>query len=262
MRPAPSRGDESSAARRCCQPKPPRASPAPRSCRGGVCRGRARSAAPETPLMPLAKTARPQRPSTPTPIASGGPPPHSQPLRHRPPGHRRCSSSAIASCAGGSGRLVDSGQFGLEGLVEQLVADRPQEHVELAPTLHLCGDGGVGGAQINRDRPANGCGHGLSDHTSIAASIPLPDRLSRACEQVREEGAIALLAPVPIAPVAPIAPFAPVQYFFFNCFIKSNFAVSATAITAMTPACTGSLTTRSAASGTLPAWFKEMTRRP
>jgi len=35
-----------------------------------------------------------------------------------------------------------------------------------------------------------------------------------------------------------------------------NLAVSATAITAMTPACTGSVTTRSAASGTLPAMFK------
>ena len=38
--------------------------------------------------------------------------------------------------------------------------------------------------------------------------------------------------------------------------------MSATAITAMTPACTGSVTTRSAASGTLPAMFRLMTIRP
>ena len=49
------------------------------------------------------------------------------------------------------------------------------------------------------------------------------------------------------------------QYFFLSCFIMSNLAVSATAITAMTPAWTGSVTTRSAASGTLPAMFSEMT---
>jgi len=42
----------------------------------------------------------------------------------------------------------------------------------------------------------------------------------------------------------------------------ANFAVSATAITAITPACTGSVTTRSAASGTLPAMLRLMTRRP
>ena len=54
----------------------------------------------------------------------------------------------------------------------------------------------------------------------------------------------------------------PGQYRFFNCRIRSNFAVSATAITAITPAWTGSLTTRSAASGTLPAMFSEITRRP
>src|SRR5688572_25216884 len=52
------------------------------------------------------------------------------------------------------------------------------------------------------------------------------------------------------------------QYLRFNCLTRSNFAVSATAMTAMTPACTGSLTTRSAASATLPAWFSEMTRNP
>ena len=49
------------------------------------------------------------------------------------------------------------------------------------------------------------------------------------------------------------------QYFRFNCRIRSNFAVSATAITAITPACTGSVTTRSAASGTLPGMLSEMT---
>ena len=41
-----------------------------------------------------------------------------------------------------------------------------------------------------------------------------------------------------------------------------NFAVSATAITVITPACTGSVTTRSAASGTLPAMFRLTTSRP
>ena len=49
------------------------------------------------------------------------------------------------------------------------------------------------------------------------------------------------------------------QYLRFNCLIKSNLAVSATAMTAITPAWTGSLTTRSAASGTLPAIFREIT---
>ena len=39
-------------------------------------------------------------------------------------------------------------------------------------------------------------------------------------------------------------------------------AVSAMAITAMTPACTGSDTTRSAMSGTLPAMFSEITINP
>src|SRR6185295_2471844 len=52
------------------------------------------------------------------------------------------------------------------------------------------------------------------------------------------------------------------QYRLFSCRIKSNFAVSATAITAITPACTGSLTTRSAASGTLPAMLSEITLSP
>ena len=42
----------------------------------------------------------------------------------------------------------------------------------------------------------------------------------------------------------------------------SNFAVSAMAITAITPACSGSVTTRSAASGTLPAMFKLITMTP
>jgi hypothetical protein len=41
-----------------------------------------------------------------------------------------------------------------------------------------------------------------------------------------------------------------------------NLAVSATAITVMTPACTGSVTTRSAASGTLPAMLRLTTSRP
>ena len=41
-----------------------------------------------------------------------------------------------------------------------------------------------------------------------------------------------------------------------------NLAVSATAMTVMTPACTGSLTTRSHASGTLPAMLRLTTRRP
>ena len=45
-------------------------------------------------------------------------------------------------------------------------------------------------------------------------------------------------------------------------FSTLNLAVSATAITAMTPACTGSLTTRSDASGTLPAMFKLITSKP
>lgn len=49
------------------------------------------------------------------------------------------------------------------------------------------------------------------------------------------------------------------QYRRFCWRIRSNFAVSATAITAITPACTGSLTTRSATLGTLPAMFNEMT---
>ena len=39
-------------------------------------------------------------------------------------------------------------------------------------------------------------------------------------------------------------------------------AVSAIAITAITPACSGSVTTRSAASGTLPAMFRLITRTP
>ena len=38
--------------------------------------------------------------------------------------------------------------------------------------------------------------------------------------------------------------------------------MSATAITAITPACTGSVTTRSAASGTLPAMFRLITSSP
>ena len=41
-----------------------------------------------------------------------------------------------------------------------------------------------------------------------------------------------------------------------------NLAVSATTITAITPACTGSVTTRSAASGTLPAIFRLITTNP
>src|ERR1700682_2362950 len=41
-----------------------------------------------------------------------------------------------------------------------------------------------------------------------------------------------------------------------------NLAVSATAITAIIPACTRSATTRSAASGTLPAMFRLTTSRP
>jgi hypothetical protein len=52
----------------------------------------------------------------------------------------------------------------------------------------------------------------------------------------------------------------------FRCALQGfstvNFAVSATAITAITPACTGSLTTRSAASGTLPAMFRLITSSP
>ena len=42
----------------------------------------------------------------------------------------------------------------------------------------------------------------------------------------------------------------------------SNCAVSAIAITAITPACSGSVTTRSAASGTLPAMLRLITRTP
>src|SRR6266508_140343 len=42
----------------------------------------------------------------------------------------------------------------------------------------------------------------------------------------------------------------------------SKRAVLATAITVITPACTGSVTTRSACSGTEPAMFREMTRMP
>ncbi len=42
----------------------------------------------------------------------------------------------------------------------------------------------------------------------------------------------------------------------------SNFAVLAIAMTAITPACTGSETTRSATEGTVPAMFNEMTRIP
>ncbi len=42
----------------------------------------------------------------------------------------------------------------------------------------------------------------------------------------------------------------------------SNLAVSAIAMTAITPAWTGSETTRSTTSGTLPAMFSEMTRSP
>ena len=52
------------------------------------------------------------------------------------------------------------------------------------------------------------------------------------------------------------------QYRRFNCRMRSNWAVSATAITAMTPAWTGSVTTRSAASGTVPAMFSEITNNP
>ena len=52
------------------------------------------------------------------------------------------------------------------------------------------------------------------------------------------------------------------QYLLPCCRIRSNLAVSATAITAITPAWTGSLTTRSAASGTLPAMFSEITSSP
>ncbi len=50
----------------------------------------------------------------------------------------------------------------------------------------------------------------------------------------------------------PVEPGRTLQYLRFCCRTRSNFAVSATAMTAMTPAWTGSLTTRSAASGTLP----------
>ena len=42
----------------------------------------------------------------------------------------------------------------------------------------------------------------------------------------------------------------------------SNRAVSAIAITAITPACSGSVTTRSAASGTLPAMLRLITITP
>ena len=49
------------------------------------------------------------------------------------------------------------------------------------------------------------------------------------------------------------------QYRFLSWRIRSNEAVSATAMTDITPACTGSETTRSAASGTLPAMFSEIT---
>src|SRR5688572_24102851 len=52
------------------------------------------------------------------------------------------------------------------------------------------------------------------------------------------------------------------QYLLPCCRIRSNLAVSATAMTAITPAWTGSLTTRSAASGTLPTMFSEMTGSP
>ena len=50
--------------------------------------------------------------------------------------------------------------------------------------------------------------------------------------------------------------------FRFCCLTISNVAVSAMAITAITPAWTGSDTTRSATSGTLPAMFSEITMRP
>src|SRR5262245_31917737 len=46
------------------------------------------------------------------------------------------------------------------------------------------------------------------------------------------------------------------QYRRLRCRLMSNLAVSATAITAITPAWTGSLTTKSATSGTLPAMFR------
>src|SRR5205814_3617156 len=52
------------------------------------------------------------------------------------------------------------------------------------------------------------------------------------------------------------------QYRRFCCLTMSNFAVSATAITAITPAWTGSDTTRSATSGTPPAMLREMTTSP
>src|SRR5688572_21178095 len=68
--------------------------------------------------------------------------------------------------------------------------------------------------------------------------------------------------PTSVSPGPTSDSLGPTQYFFFNCLIRSNFAVSATAITAMTPAWTGSVTTRSAASGTLPAMFSEITYIP
>src|SRR5438093_1867806 len=52
------------------------------------------------------------------------------------------------------------------------------------------------------------------------------------------------------------------QYRRFCCRTMSNVAVSAMAIAAMTPAWIGSDTTRSAASGTLPAMFREITMSP
>jgi len=64
------------------------------------------------------------------------------------------------------------------------------------------------------------------------------------------------------APGEAVEERAPHQKTRLRSFSMVNFAVSATAITAITPACTGSVTTRSAASGTLPAIFRLMTSSP
>jgi hypothetical protein len=56
-------------------------------------------------------------------------------------------------------RLVDRGQLGLERLVEQLVANRSEEDVELANAMQGLGNGSFVGRQRTRDRPANRCGH-------------------------------------------------------------------------------------------------------
>ena len=182
-RPAPTNGDESSAARNACQPNRPvcfaSATVRSRSLRSKSCaiiRSRNFTSAPCENGASVA-------PRHPAPIASAGPRARPRPPPRRPPGRRLVTPSPSPRAPPATARSpgpIRRRQLRLKRVVKELGADLAQEHVELSHAV-----------QHRRRRALRrhsassgtcqriGVGMRPSDHRPIALSIPLRDRLSR-----------------------------------------------------------------------------------